>query len=150
MRKTKAKADDGDPQRDSVYKWESSHEAWNVCTLSLQQCKDIAATALKSHNCLPIKLIQGPSCRYSWCVPGMRTISMQGPTKKGRGGMNLATLLHEVAHQIGFDKYGARIQDHGPTFLAIYRKLILQFGVLTAKEFRLTALARQLKWKRDL
>lgn len=149
MRKAKRKDHDDDPQRDPVYSWESSHETWNVCTLSLEQCNDLANGALKAAGCLPVKLLQGPSCRYSWNVPAMRTISMQGPSRKGRGGMNYATVLHEVAHQIGFDRHGGHIQDHGPTFVANYRELLLKYGVMTEKEFNLTARAFNLRWRRN-
>jgi hypothetical protein len=148
MRKAKAKVDAGDPQRDSVYSWEASHETWNVCTLSLEQCNDLANGALKSAGCLPVNVIQGPSNRYSWNVPTMRTISMQGPSRRGRGGMNAATVLHEVAHQIGFDRHRARIQDHGPAFMGLYRELLLKYGVMSEKEFALTARSFKLRCRR--
>jgi len=147
VRKTKRKPDASDPQRDSVYRWEESHETWNVCTLSLEQCDALANAALKAAHCLPVSVIQGPSNRYSWNVPGRRLISMQGPSKRGRGGMNQATLLHEVAHQICFDRHRDRIQDHGRTFLALYRELLLKYEVMTAKEFSLTANNFGLRWR---
>jgi hypothetical protein len=147
MRKAKRAVDADDPQRDSVYSWESSHETWNVCALTLEQCAELTNTALKAAGCRPVEVIQGPYCRYSWNVPGRRVISMQGPNKRGRGGMNAATLLHEVAHQIGFDRHRDRIQDHGPTFLALYRELLIKFGVMTEKEFSLTANNFGLRWR---
>jgi len=147
MRKTARNADSGDPQRDSVYRWEASHETWNVCTLSLEQCSELANRALKAAGCMPAAVIQGPSNRYSWNIPKLRIISMQGPSKKGRGGMNAATLLHEVAHQICFDRHRNRVKDHGPTFLAAYRELLINFGVMTAKEFSLTANKFRLRWR---
>ena len=149
MRKAKRKDDDSDPQRDTVYSWESSHETWNVCTLTLDQCTELANGALKAAGCLPVEMRQGPSNRYSWNVPAMRCIAMQGPSRRGRGGMNTATVLHEVAHQIGFDRHGARIQDHGPRFLANYRELLLKYGVMSEKEFNLTARAFNLRWARS-
>jgi hypothetical protein len=150
VRRSKAKADASDPQRDSVYRWEASHETWNVCTLTLADCQALADEALAGERCKPVKVIQGPSNRYSWNVPAMRTISMQGPSRRGRGGMNYATVLHECAHQIGFDKYGAKIQDHGPVFMAYYRKLLLKYRVMDEKEFSLTSRYFQLKWHRAL
>jgi hypothetical protein len=147
VRKAKKPVDALDPQRDSVYQWEASHETWNVCTLSLEQCNDLANAALKAAECLPVEITRGSANRYSWNVPAMRAICMQGPSKRGRGGMNPATVLHEVAHQIGFDKYGARIQDHGRTFIALYRGLLVKYGVMTEKEFTLTANNYKLRWK---
>jgi hypothetical protein len=149
VRKATRKPDTEDPQRDQVYSWEASHETWNVCTLSLEQCNDLANQALKAAGCRPVTVIQGPSNHYSWNVPAKRYISMQGPSTRGRGGMNVATVLHEVAHQIGWDRTGHRRQDHGPAFLGIYRKLLLDFGVMSEKEFRLTAIAFKLRWKRS-
>lgn len=148
MRKKKAAVDSSDQQRDAVYAWEASHETWNVCALSLEQCNDLANGALKAAGCLPVKVIQGPSNRYSWNVPAMRTISMQGRSRRGRGGMNAATVLHEVAHQIGWDRNKARIQDHGPTFVALYRELLLKYGVMSEKEFALTARNFKLRCRR--
>lgn len=64
--------------------------------------------------------------------------------------MNLATVLHEVAHQMVFDAYGHTVQDHGPVWLAVYRKLLIGHGVITEDEFRLTARKFGLRWRRKL
>ena len=83
-------------------------------------------------------------------MPESRAISMQGPTRLGRGGMNVATVLHEAAHQITYDLFGEGVKDHGPTFLAIYRDLLLSAGVFTEDEFTLTTSRFGLSWRRDL
>ncbi len=80
-------------------------------------------------------------------MPVTRIINMQGPSRKGRGGMNVATVLHECAHQIIWDLDGERAQDHGPAWLGRYRKLLLAHGVMTADEFRLTARKFRLRWR---
>ena len=144
----KAKALGGnDPQCDPAYAWEAGFDHFNVCVLTIDQCQHIIDSALNAAGCQPVTVYQGPSCRYSWCMPVLRRICMQGPSRKGRGGMNVATVLHEVAHQITYDAYGNSVQDHGPTWLAVFRKLLIEHGVMTEKEFRLTARPFGLKWR---
>jgi hypothetical protein len=147
MRETQKRLGLDDPQCDPAYAWEAAFDTFNVCTLTLEQCQLLVDNALKAASCLPVKVEQGPSCRYSWCMPVSRRIAMQGPSRKGRGGMNVATVLHEVAHQIAYDAFGDRVQDHGPTWLGIYRKMLIEHGVMTEKEFQLTARKFGLKWR---
>jgi hypothetical protein len=149
MRKKARRTDGTDPQCDQLYSWETAHEHFNVCTLKLEECDQLINAALKRAGHKPVAVYQGQSNAYSWCMPRLRRIAMQGPSKRGRGGMNVATCLHEAAHQICFDRHGERAQDHGPMFLAIYRKLLLDAKVMTAKEFCLTALNYKLRWNRN-
>ncbi len=151
MRKRKTKINLDDPQVDSVYAWEAAFDNFNVCTLDLDQCWYAADKALRFYDCDPLAdLIQGPYNAYSWSAPESRVICMQGPSRKGRGGMNVATVLHEAAHQIVWDLFDANARDHGPTFVAIYRDLLLSADVLTEDEFSLTAAKFGLKWRTDL
>jgi hypothetical protein len=137
-----------DPQRNPAYAWEAAFENFNVSTLTLAECQKLANAALDAAGSERVAIQQGPSNRYSWCVPKVRIISMQGPSRKGRGGMNRATVLHECAHQITHDLCGDRAQDHGPMWLTIYRGLLLEHGVITATEFKLTSRKFGLRWNR--
>ena len=148
MRKAARRVKSDDPQCDSAYAWEASHETWNVCTLDIDECQLLIDNALKAAACRPVTVYQGPYCRYSWCMPILRQICMQGPSRKGRGGMNVATVMHEVAHQITYDAYMNSVRDHGPTWLGIFRKLLLAHGVMSETEFRLTARKFGLKWRK--
>lgn len=148
VRRKKRKVDPADPQLHRVYDWESAHESWNICTLSVEQCDYVAQKALRLYGCDPVLLTRGSPKVYSWNHPVMREIEMQGPTRSGRGGMNVATVLHEVAHQIVGDTHPSEsIQDHGPTFLGVYRDLLLTAKVLTAREFDVSARRFRLKWR---
>ncbi len=60
----------------------------------------------------------------SWNIPRLRTISMQSGN-----GVNIATALHEVAHQIAWDYFGSSIQDHGPTWLGVMLGFALKAGM---------------------
>lgn len=150
VRRKTLKVDPADPQRDAVYTWEIAHESWNVCTLDLDQCNHVLEKALKFYGCDPVHLEQGSPARYSWNMPEWRWVKMQGPSRRGRGGMNVATVLHEATHQIIWDLYPDNVQDHGPTFLGVYRDLLLAAKVLTAREFDVSARHYKLKWRRDL
>lgn len=147
VREISRRTEGDDPQRNSAYAWECAFEHFNVCTLTLAECQKLCNEALDGAGCERVAIQQGSSNRYSWCAPKLRIISMQGPSRKGRGGMNVATVLHECAHQITYDRRGNRAQDHGPTWLAVYRMLLLARGVLTAEEFRLTARKFKLRWR---
>ena len=149
MRKKSRKIPVNDTQVDNVYAWEAAFDQFNICTLSLAECEKLVLKTLKAAGCKPVAVYQGPSNRYSWCMPVLRRICMQGPSRQGRGGMNVATVLHEVAHQIVYDRYGDKTQDHGPTFMGMYRRLLLDHKIMTEKEFRLTSLKFGLKWARD-
>lgn len=148
MRKKKVKGREADPQRKALYRWEAAHDTFNVCALSLKQCDDLANSALKLAGHVKVTVTQGPSNRFSYNAPTLREIRLQGPSRRGRGGMNRATVLHEVAHQMVWDRHGASVRDHGPTFLAYYRDLLLGYGLMTADEFKLTARKRNLRWRR--
>ena len=150
MRRAKKKADPNDPQKDAVYSWEAAHESWNVCTLDIEQCEYVAQQALKLFGCEPIDMQNGSPARFSWNIPAWRMICMQGPSRRGRGGRNVATVLHEAAHQIVFDLYADNTQDHGPTFLGVYRELLLAAKVLTPREFDVSARHYRLKWRPNL
>ena len=148
VRETSRRIKGDDRQCDAAYAWESAFEHFNVCTLTLAECQKLCNETLDAAGQDRVAVQQGPSNRYSWCVPKLRLISMQGPSRKCRGGMNVATVLHECAHQITHDLSGDRTQDHGPTWLGLYRKLLLAREVMTAKEFQLTARKFKLRWRR--
>jgi len=73
-------------------------------------------------------------------MPRIGRISIRGGPHNGRGGLNVATALHEAAHCIAWHLHGERIQDHGPTFLRIYLDLLVRARV--APELALKATAR--------
>lgn len=147
MRRKARTADADDPQCDALYQWEDANEPWNVCTIDAETCDFVAQKALKFFGCEPVDLHRGSPARYSWNIPAWRMVAMQGASRRGRGGMNVATVLHEAAHQIVYDLYSDSVQDHGPTFLGVYRELLLVAGVLTAREFDVSARHFGLKWR---
>lgn len=143
----KAKADPSDPQQVRVYAWEVAQgERFNRSTLTLAQCGHVIDTALRYYGCDPVELQRGSPYRYSWNEPEIRVIVMQGRTRRGNGGMNVPTVLHEVAHQIVWDLYCERFRDHGRQWLDIYRDLLLRARVLTPRQFNASARRFDLKW----
>lgn len=151
VRRKTRKVDPDDPQRDRVYDWEFRQGArFNRATLSLAECGLVIDLALKCYGCESIDLERGSPHRYSFNESELRSIVMQGRTPRGNGGMNVPTVLHEVAHQITWDVYQEsrpRVHDHGAFWLGVYRTLLIAAGVFTAAEFAASIRPWQLRWR---
>lgn len=61
-------------------------------------------------------------------------------------GVNLSTLLHEVAHHILMTHYARTLQDHGPEFVSLLRDLFSQYRIASNARFDKLARKHKVKW----
>ncbi len=140
-------AETDDPSRDAVYAWEDSWREWNQNTLTLTECRSLVRRACRAYR-IAHPTVKQHGDGLSWSVPSLKKISLQSESRTpGNGGKNKATALHEAAHHIAFHRYGERIQDHGPTFLAIFMGLLVQFGAAPAEALAASARKHGLRWR---
>ena len=140
---------DLDPHREAVYSWEDSWPGWGRNHLSLKECETLVHAACDAHKVPRPSVSQHQKRSFSWSIPSKNLISIQGGEHRGRGGRNVATVLHEAAHHIAWHLYGERIQDHGPTFLGVYLELLIRARVAPKIALESTARSFKLKWKYD-
>lgn len=140
----RAVADPLDPQKEKLYAWEDKWLSWNLDTLTLAECRVMARTACRLARvpCVPILQHKGTS-EYD-CIAGKIRLQRRG--KRGRGGKNPSQVLHEVAHYIVFNRSGWRPQDHGPTFLGVFIRLLAAARVAPLIALEASARAAGLKW----
>jgi hypothetical protein len=62
------------------------------------------------------------------------------------GGLNTATLLHELAHWIHEKRGYACAEHHGPAWAGIYAKLLDRYNVLPIEAFEAMAKRWQVEW----
>lgn len=152
MRPTTSKAagrrkKDADPSRAKVYGWEDSWHDWNHNTVPLTECRTLVREACELYRVVPPSVGQHHQVSMSYSVPEEARISLQAKgSKPGRGGKNPSVALHEAAHHIAWHKHGDRIQDHGPTFLRIYLRLLVKFKIAPRVALEASARSHGLKW----
>jgi hypothetical protein len=132
---------ESDPQQDAVYRWEGSWKAWNRAELTLTECRSAISWACDQFGIAAPRVGQHAGKSYPWCDVEKRVVSF---SLKGK---NVATALHEAAHLIVNDVFGARVQDHGPTFLGAYMWLLETAGVAPRIALHATARSHGLKWR---
>ncbi len=132
-----------DPQIKALYKWEGKN-GWDVSDTSFSK----AGWAI--HNACELYRVPQPVVKLHttralpWSIPSEMVISLQRDCY-----LNIPIALHEATHHIVFHLFGARPQDHGPTFLGIYLRLLAREKVETRAALHASARAHGLKW-RDL
>lgn len=133
-------------QRDAVYQFEDDWPAWNRNQLTLAQCRTLIRSACEHYRVPHPRVRQHKVRAMSWYMPAKRLISLQAVGPDNKGGKNSATALHEAAHHIGFRLYGARIDDHGPTFVGIYLHLLVKACVAPRPALEAQLRYRRVKW----
>ena len=142
-------APDIDPHRDAVYRWEDSWADWNRNTGTAKACRTLIRKACEHYRVPAPTVVVHPQRTFSWSIPRLSRISIQGGRHRERGGRNAATALHEAAHHIAYHLHGERIQDHGPTFLGIYLDLLARTKVAPRIALETTARKHGLRWRRS-
>lgn len=142
-----AKTEDLDPHCDAVYAWEDSWPGWGKNHLTLKACKALIESACDQYRVEHPEVVQHHERSLSFCIPTEEYIDLQGGRHKGPGGRNVATVLHEAAHQIAYALHGTRIQDHGRTWLGIYLDLLVRAQVAPEVALKASARSHGLKWK---
>jgi hypothetical protein len=137
-----------DPHKNATYLWEDSWPGWNRNHITLAECRSLIASSCLVYGVKRPIVVDHPQRSMSWNIPADRRISMQGGKHRARGGRNVATALHEAAHQIAFTLYGSSIQDHGPTWLGIYLDLLVRARGAPRIALEATLRAHGLKWSR--
>lgn len=141
----RSKVDPLDPQRERLYAFEDRWPwAWqNNCTLA--QCREAIRSACEHYEVPPPTVIQHKRRSLSWCDQVNRRISLQAVGPNNRGGKNIATALHEAAHQIVYDLCPDNTQDHGPVFCGIYFLLLWEAG-WPIEAIRAVARKHRVRW----
>jgi len=134
-------------QTDNVYRFEDDWSGWNRNQFTLAECRLLIRSALDLYGCPPVTVAQHKRRSLSWCCPSVRRMSLQAKGPNNLGGKNAATCLHEAAHQIGYDLYGQRIDDHGPTFVGIYLALLVKAKVAPGPALEAQLRHRGVKWR---
>lgn len=111
-----------DPQVKPLYKWEAAN-GWDDSTISFNKSKSLIIWACKIYNVEPPKVQLHTTRLLPWSCSDENIISMQRDKY-----LNVPISLHEASHHIVNKLYGARPQDHGPTFLRIYLDLLIRNG----------------------
>lgn len=158
MRKTAQKvarsADEADPQKDALYRWEEAWRDWNLSRLTLKECRKLIHGACKRFRLNSPRVRQHTVRSISFCIPRIGVISLQGVGIKKfggtTGGKNEATALHEAAHYIVWHRFGERPQDHGPTFFGVYMNLLECAKIAPIAALHASARAAGLRWRRDV
>jgi len=135
-----------DPHKQAVYDWEDSWPGWNKNLITFKACKVLIDIACDDYKVARPFVTQHPHRAFSWSLPQVDRISIQGGEHRGPGGRNVSTVMHEAAHHIGWHLHGSRIQDHGATFLGIYLDLLERAKVAPRIALEATARACSLKW----
>jgi hypothetical protein len=117
-----------DKHAESIYEFEDRFPWANHNNATLAQCRDAIRSACTLYGIEPPAVIQHRRASMSWCESAKRRISLQAAGAGNRGGKNVATALHEAAHQITYDLCHDRAQDHGPTFAGVFFFLLERAG----------------------
>jgi hypothetical protein len=141
-KKTREVKGPADPQQDRLYAWEETWRDWERNTATLAECRAAIRKACASYYVKKPLVVQHGGNHLSWSKPGI--ISLRANRHK-----NFAIALHEAAHQITDTLYRNRGHAHGPTFVAIYLKLLVDFRVAPASAIYASAHAAGLKWRKS-
>ncbi len=120
---------------------ETTWGPWNVKSLTIEECRWWVAEACKRFDISPPRVTRHYTKEYPWCNVTRRVISLSPK------GMNAATVLHEVAHQITWDYFGDSAQDHGRTFIGVYFHLLECGRVAPRVALHASARSHGLKWR---
>ena len=125
-----------DPQKDSLYAWESKWYSWNRKTDSLGTCRQYVHTACAYYGIPPPKVKSHGGRAYSWYQAdadyahtttvrvGMKHKSVISFNRDR--GLNIPTALHEAAHAIASVLLPWEMADHDPRFVGIYLWLLVK------------------------
>jgi hypothetical protein len=143
-----------DKQAEAVYEFEDRFPWANHNNATLAQCRETIRSACATYGTKPPRVVQHCHSGWSWNSPTKRKISLQAARTPSttRGGKNVATALHEAAHQIVYDLCGERAEDHGPTFCGVFFYLLVRAGWpesaihAVAREHKVKWVARPPRW----
>lgn len=110
-----------DPQLKRLYRWEENN-GWDESTISFRKAKALIILACKVYKVEPPKVLLHTTRALPHSFPEENFISLQRDKY-----LKVPISLHEAAHHIVYKLYGARPQDHGPTFMGVYLKLLTKF-----------------------
>lgn len=139
---------DDDPNKNNVYAWEDTWPGWCHNHLSLGQCRALIKIACKHYKVPCPTVTQHTNGTYAWSAPSFNRISMQGGEHMHRGSRNVSTVMHEVAHHVGWHLHGEHIQDHGPTFVGIFIDCLVMAKVAPRVALEASARSCGLRWSR--
>lgn len=120
-----------DPQRHKVYSMERTIVGWAVGT---QTCSTVLSDVI-SHACrewnvdVPLLEIERRRNVYGSCSDDSINLNPK------YDGMNLAVLIHELAHWISDRVFDSPGHDHGPRFVGVYRYLLDRYNMLPNYSF---------------
>lgn len=134
-----------DRQREDLYDFEDRFPWANQNNATLEQCREVVRSACDTYGVSPPTVVQHNKRSLSYCLPHSRRISLQAAGPENKGGKNVATALHEAAHQIVFDLRGNRVEDHGPTFCGVFFHLLTMAG-WPAAAIRAVAREHGVRW----
>jgi hypothetical protein len=130
-----------DPQLKPLYAWEERN-GWNDSTISFKSAKKHIIDACNYYKVVIPEVRLHATRNLPYASQHNNFISLQRDRY-----LNVPVSLHEAAHHIVWQKYGARPQDHGPTFLGIYLHLLEKAKITLPGGLRASAKAAKLKWK---
>lgn len=136
------KADPADPQKHRVYAWEGSFRHANERTLTQQEVRRVI------RRCCRLYGVRVPAMRF---LPRETREWSYFQDKENLLVMNFQQCnhwiaCHEAAHVIVTRKWGESVFDHGPEFMAVYIRLLLEHEVAPLSALQASATARRLKW----
>lgn len=126
----RGKQSKADSQRHKVYSMERCYVGWAVGTKTSME----VICSVRNHACrewgVPIPAIEQETRQgtYGSCTETAIHLNID------HDGQNLATFLHELAHWIQWHKC-PDTEDHGGTFVGIYRYLLDRYNMLPAYAF---------------
>ena len=126
-----------DPQRLKLYKLEREYDGVTVYhKVSVKDLQTVANHACRKWKVKPAKIKRYISkekiCGYYVHADSTLYLNAQ------HHGQNTATMLHELAHHITYNKY-SDVQDHGPEFCYIYACLLASYRIMPFDCFMLLA-----------
>lgn len=137
---------DVDPHRKTVYAWEDTWPQSRFNLLTFKQCRALVGLICKAYKVPSPRLKQHHRRSMSWVIPADGLMSIQGGAHGEKGGRNLMTVCHEMAHWVLWQKHGERPQDHGPVFQSIYLSLCVKAGVAPRIALEASARFGGLRW----
>lgn len=145
MRRVRKTKGDADPHRKAVYRWERQWPTWNYNFLTLGAIRRLVGFACQAYK-VPTPRVTRHGNSLSWCDVEKGIISMQSGKLGTKGGLNIATAMHEVAHWVVFRRHGRRPQDHGRAFMRVYIDLLVKAGAGPRVAIEASARAAGLHW----
>jgi len=138
-----------DPQREALYQVERGFSPKSVfgATMTLAQAERLIKKVRRQYRLLPVRLCYMPQDEEHTVDHGRCDSFFDGETdelvevifniNRRKKSLNAFTLLHELAHVICDQYYGAHLQDHGPEFVGVAIWLYNYYRVIPEDAFRL-------------